>query len=536
MGFLSKQRLKKIFQFFSSIIQKIEVNKSGVFLWIIAFFSITFLRDFLENFIEQPDHIIDLNVHVEFTLFWVSLFLTLVIFLSFVSGQPVVKVSKLVIFGWLVTFIAPIIDLFYYYGRTFAMSYVKFNGLGNYFSFYSYNPSGFEATMGIRIEILVVLIFSGLYVLSRSKSWIRGIFASIGVYTIIFFYMAFPVFFRLGKKIFNITYKLNYPNDFSVAFIVILAILIPFYLYLCRKKKFLWLDVLKSSLTNFCRFRITKKDLLVLVNNIRPERMIHYMLLAILGIFTGLHYKGAIFTQVNVFNAALLLASIFFAWLYAVGVNDIYDVKIDKISNKTRPLSSGQISAGVYSVYIFIFFSLSLILASLVSFASISLIFYFLVAYSFIYSAPPFRFRKYLFIPNILIGLCSLLAFLFGASVVGMETFTLIPKNIAFLVFGAFTLASPLKDLKDWRGDLQEGIVTLPTLFGLKKAKILVGILIASVFLVLPIFIQNVYLWICAIVSAVIALFLVVKKNEKYVFGLWFIFALVFFYLILFRV
>ena len=66
----------------------------------------------------------------------------------------------------------------------------------------------------------------------------------------------------------------------------------------------------------------------------------------------------------------------------------------------------------------------------------------------------------------------EVLAVLFGVSLVaGINTFNLMPGNISFLIFVVFTLASTIKDLKDYEGDKEEKIRTIPTLFGLETGK-----------------------------------------------------------------
>ncbi|MFH1376409.1 MAG: UbiA family prenyltransferase [Candidatus Woesearchaeota archaeon] len=512
----------------NAFFSKIENIRAPILLWIVSFLSITLIRDFLENIIETPSLLLSWLHHFEFSFFWIALFFSITLFLAFVSKENISKVSKIVTFGWLITLIAPLLDAILYFNKHFIMTYIFNNILKNYFSFYNSSLFNFGATIGIKIEIAIICFMVGVYILSKTKSWIRTLISILGVYTIIFFYMALPAIFDFVLSIFNIDYTLKYPLDFFIILFVISVITIIIFLLINHGIKI-------QKFIDFKFFKINKKICLILLKNIRLFRTIHYSLLTLLGISLAIFYKNGNIMDLNILKIIFLLLSMIFAWLFAVGLNDLFDVKIDKISNKNRPLISGIINKETYKIYILLFFILSVLFAAFVNYYSTNLIIYFMIAYSFIYSAPPFRFRKYFLIPNVLIGLCSLLAVLFGASLIlGENTFSIIPSEIILLIFFIFTISSTLKDIKDYYGDKFNSIKTIPTIFGLNNGKRIIGILLAASFILVPIFYPIKYLIFVSIPFAVLAYLFVIKKNEKWIFILEFIFMVILIILLIF--
>jgi len=509
---------------FSRFVQKIKAIKALALLWIVSFVSITLIRDFLENYIESPGFVVNFLHHLEFSFGWFFVFFLATIFLAIISKDRIENTSKLVTFAWLVTLLPPIIDSIYYYGKEFTMQYVLSNPFANYVSYYGMNAFGYGATLGIKIEIFLVTLLAGLYVASKTRSWMRTIFAMFGVYTITFVYMAIPALYKSLANLFNWTYYLVYPRDLVIIFTALLLILIPIYLAMYGKKNSLGLVNEIKSLFKFKQFKINGRVVSTLFRNLRPYRVIHYVLLVFIGVVLALKYGGFGFEVVNLLHLFFLFLSIMFAWLFAVGVNDIFDVEIDKVSNRNRPLIRKAIDIENYKIFTFLFFVLAILFAGLVSFTAGGLILYFMIAYSFVYSAPPFRFRKYILIPNVIIGLCSLLAVLLGASLVSSEDFLVLPGMISLSVFLLFTFASILKDLKDYEGDKKEGVKTLATVFGLNSAKKIVGVFVGLSFLLIAFVLKIDYLMYVAIPFALLGYLFVVKKNEKWVFVLEFIF------------
>lgn len=503
-------------------------------LWIVGFLSLTFMRDFLENFIETPNIVLPLSMRYEFTVVWIVIFLALSIFMHFISRVSLVDVSKLVVFVFLITFIAPICDAIFYYGSDFQLGYVREHFLENYFTFFAWSPRGEAATIGIRIEIFLALWISALYTAAKTQSWLRATFAALGSYSILFVWMATPMLH--GPLVTLVSHipgfsgvadelaKLRYPAHVNLISTILFVVLSSIYIYMLGIRK-----VTKALKIDTSDIKLRMRDVGVIIKNIRPLRVIHFMVLVLLGYALGysMLWGNAIQSvKMDVLQIGILCAAIVFAWAFAVGINDIYDREIDAISNGDRPLIKGVINTQTYHFYALIFATISVLLALQVNNVSASIIFYFCVYYSYVYSAPPFRFRQYLFIPNIQIGVCCLLAVLLGMSAYfHAATFKFVPNGAALYIFLAFACASTLKDLKDYEGDKAAGICTLTTLLGPSRSRFFVAAMIATMFAAAPLFFQIHQLWIYSTLFAVLAFIATLQSKEKYIFIVWFIFA-----------
>ncbi len=155
-------------------------------------------------------------------------------------------------------------------------------------------------------------------------------------------------------------------------------------------------------------------------------------------------------------------------------MNDLVDIKIDKINAPTRPLASGAvkkqdalnlvIGLGVGSVAI----------ASLIS----TLTVYLTIAYLLIgvlYSVPKISLKDRSFAKTIMIAIGGLTTALIGSSSAGLfeERSTIAAITFMALIF----VTSPINDLADYSGDKKYGKKTIPIVIG-KKNTVLVAIIL----------------------------------------------------------
>ena len=223
--------------------------------------------------------------------------------------------------------------------------------------------------------------------------------------------------------------------------------------------------------------------------------------------YTLLILYGTILFQLPVSLTALFLVifAINFAWIFSVGINDYYDIEIDKVINPNRPLVSGDLTKkdvkGFYLFFVIMAMIFSFICSLLSTFWIIILVGIYLLL-GILYSTPPMRIKMRTSLSTIVIGLSCFITILSGGALILLtENFTLIPIDNTELIFASSTIGiiafivSLAKDLKDIPGDKAAGIPTLPIKYGPKKtAKILLifGLISFSVFLIYPIF-DNIY-------------------------------------------
>lgn len=178
----------------------------------------------------------------------------------------------------------------------------------------------------------------------------------------------------------------------------------------------------------------------------------------------------------RLFDANLFLLVLSTVFIAAAGyiINDYYDVKIDFI-NKPKRVVVGRIlkRRGVMVAH------------SILNFFGISIAFYLSVWVGLISVGAAFflwwysnQLKRLPFIGNFFIGVLT------GASIylVGVyyQQQVYLINTYAFFAFSITLIREIVKDMEDLKGDADFGCRTLPVLFGIRKTKVFVYILIAA--------------------------------------------------------
>jgi geranylgeranylglycerol-phosphate geranylgeranyltransferase len=150
----------------------------------------------------------------------------------------------------------------------------------------------------------------------------------------------------------------------------------------------------------------------------------------------------------------------------ANAMNDSFDIEIDRINRPDRPLPLGVLTprdaqwmwilVSLVSIGLNIFINIS---ALLIVVFSILLLYY--------YSA---RLKRTIIVGNVVVGLMTGMAFIYGGAVIGRIDRAVIPALFAFLVNFSREL---VKDVEDIEGDRRELAITLPVKYGSRPALIL---------------------------------------------------------------
>jgi 4-hydroxybenzoate polyprenyltransferase len=155
------------------------------------------------------------------------------------------------------------------------------------------------------------------------------------------------------------------------------------------------------------------------------------------------------------------------------GLNQIYDLEIDRINKPRRPLPSGRLSLARGWQFTWVTFAISFVLAWLVAPGGRHECFWLVVAATIMtcmYSMPPFRTKALGIWANVTIAiprgvLLKVAGWSSVKTIFGEE-----PWYIG-AIFGLFLLgASTTKDFADMEGDRRGGCRTLPILYGVKRA------------------------------------------------------------------
>ena len=174
------------------------------------------------------------------------------------------------------------------------------------------------------------------------------------------------------------------------------------------------------------------------------------------------------------------------------GINQIYDLPIDRINKPNRPIPSGRMTIKEAWVVSGLFFVLAWVLAWLVTpYGTNEHSCFWLVVIAsiltYMYSAPPFRTKRLGILANITVAIPrGLLLKVAGWSAV-KTIFGLEPWFIGS-IFGLFLLgATSTKDFSDMKGDAVDGCRTLPIVYGPKKAAWMISPFFVFPFLLIPI-------------------------------------------------
>ncbi len=160
----------------------------------------------------------------------------------------------------------------------------------------------------------------------------------------------------------------------------------------------------------------------------------------------------------------------------ANAINDYFDIEIDRINRPRRPLPAGLLSPSAARMVAFSLFALALALAAFLGPQSL-LIVGVSVPLVYAYSAV---FKTTAVWGNLIVGLISGLAFIFGGTVAGNLKQAWMPFLFAFVINWAREI---IKDIEDMPGDRQARAQTLPIRYGVPAARRLIIALLTGLIL-----------------------------------------------------
>ncbi len=458
--------------------------------WLAGFGGIVFVRFLLEN-LSNPSSsgslTTDAATLVHYALFYLAATLLIALILHWFSGKPALAVMKFTLFGLLITWLPPLIDLAARGGQGSVMAYLfspkplLWQQLISFFG--PLTLSGI--TLGIRIEVAIICLVAGLFVYSAKRQIVVSVLAALAVYAVLFVLLALPAVVGLmcvscqtGSSVLaywhttlassaislnflHPTIRLSESRAFEIYFDVAMAQL--FYL-------------LALAAGMILAWRAHKNAVIHIWKNSRFLRVIHYFLLIVLGMLLA-QAPAMSRNWVLATTLIMLFLSFYFSWMFAVGTNDIADVGIDQISNQDRPLVTGSVNAEVMKGYNWIFLLLSLTAGFLAGHNTFFLVLAFTAVY-YVYSMPPLRLKRIIGLSVALVALAGVCAAMAGFLFWNWDkSVSAIPLQYALLLFLVLFLTVNFKDLKDVDGDRQEGILTVPVLLGKRTGTTVVLVL-----------------------------------------------------------
>lgn len=497
--------------FIRNFINKIENSDQSILFHFFSFLAIITLRNLIECFSDHTPILAMRFFH--YYLSYAVLALNIIILLHCFTKEEVKKLTRIVLSAYIFILLGPLLDLAISLGQGFNISYflpgIHKNLLSKFLTFFGdYRSSG--VTPGIRIEIAIILIATFVYVRFKTTSYIKSFFSVLTLYSLLFFYFCLPIIINFFLQLTGFNFKYS---DILMTYIYLLlfvVFLIVFYLVENR-------DLLKNIL----------KD-------IRPYRILHFQLMFVAGILLFPLKISEIFIDAkDILAMVVALLAILFACLVAIIINNISDKRTDKANKRENILLKKKMDLTQYKIFALF----SILLMALYALAVDFIFFFLLLCFAgnyYLYSMPPFRFKKLLFFSKFIISLNSVILAIAGFIFAGGNFFEF-PHNLTF--YFIVILAFPLQfiDIKDYVGDKEEGIKTLPVVMGLVPSKIFIGISFLLAYIMMPFILRLPQILPVAVAAGAVQVFLINKKNyrEKWVF-IWYLSGLVafFFYIL----
>ncbi len=211
--------LQKIQSLFMRLVRHVEEHPAPLRRYFQLFFAILALRLSLEFF--SSHRLFSLADVLHIGLWFLFIVLAFLVQLRLFSGESIVKVTKLVVVGFTIALTAPIIDLLVSGGVGAKMNYLALNSWSQVL--YAYVTLGGPsmsrgATLGIRIEIILLVLASFNYVRTKRGSVWWGIAASLSIYMVLFLSGAVPRLLGMLVDVWPLQYG---PEDNSTALLLL---------------------------------------------------------------------------------------------------------------------------------------------------------------------------------------------------------------------------------------------------------------------------------------------------------------------------
>jgi len=380
-----------------------------------------------------------------------------ILIISLIAKTDIVKTTIIASSGFILIILPPLIDRLIFL-RNFPYEYIlPREFIKNIFTFFLFTP---KAGRGILVEIAAILGLASFYVLIKSRSLLRALLTGLALYLLV----GLSVTPRLYLPIPSMTNLLIWQYRHIIYF--------SFYFGL------------SIILGIFFLYRINKALPKALLKELSSFRTLHFILMVTVGIYFKKTLSLLSFPDFLYILAGIFLIVI--VWLSTLLINSVYDLPIDRISNPNRPLVKGEINPSLYFNLSFVFSIIALVVSVVLGIIPFMLTIISLLS-SLAYSMPPLRLRKRLF-STLFIGWGSSLAFFIGyfnhtrILEISINSDAIL---LAILIFIAFSIGPMTKDLKDYQGDLQHGVKTFFTVYGMEKGTKIVAVLL-GVSLLIP--------------------------------------------------
>lgn len=292
--------LRKIQALFEKVVDRIEGNPAPASRYFMLFFAILAVRLALEFFSTQRLFSLDDILHIG--LWFAFIVLAFMLQLNLFSGVPMQRVARLVVVSFTIALTAPVIDLILRGGVGAKMNYLAINSWADVWHAYlTIGGASLSrgATLGIRIEIFLLVIASFNYLRTKTGSLPKAFLGTVCIYTVLFLSGTVPRLLGWIVERFQLTYQ---PDDRStVLFLLVLDLLLVFFILARHSGR--WMGLIFRSIpwgavalaaVNFAIGAVLALNAYPGIWTLHPTTLFWFPLLAGLGLalaaFAGLHH------------------------------------------------------------------------------------------------------------------------------------------------------------------------------------------------------------------------------------------------------
>jgi len=488
-------------------IERLETSTLHWSWLLVTWLSFIVLRNLLEGVL-GPSHAIGftyfasqsaLMVLDHFVLFYASVFLSITVILSALTGERAGRVMRAMVPAWIIVLIPPFVDFLVTFGEGYRISYIlSLNSV--LVEFFDPRTALVRISPGQRIEVLLACLLAASYVGLKTKRWWRAIPAFVAVYLAIGLHGVLPsLFARLAWWMRHDLAGAGVPVALTAAGGYAGSAAAAAYdaafrsggIVLEESRKLALLFLTTATALGWVVYgRAAPRSEQTLRFGFRPLRALHYLGMTAFGLAFGwMLFAGEGVRLGSGGDTLGMLGTLFavlFAFLASVALNDLCDEQSDRRSGEPRPLALGMATRRETAIQSGVFATLALLFAINVSYATF-LIIALCLGLSFVYSAPPVRLKRVPLLATLLLGVLSYLAVVAGFSALaGERAFVLFPPTVGWLLVLAFAAAFTAKDLKDVEGDRATGTFTIPVLLGPRAGRIVTAALVLIAYLLAP--------------------------------------------------
>lgn len=413
--------------------------------------------------------------------FYLPQFLGMVFLLRLFTGERIRRLLNLSIWGFFIILFPPVYD-FVLMGRAENYGYIPGHMLQEFItSFYLRFPSQFPHQMGdgMVIQFIAIFALATFYVLVKTRSVLRAA-------------LFFGVFYFLAPLLVtpDVSPLLGTVSEYSF----FRGISARRALATVRLFQYVLSTVLVGLLTVLL---VWKRRVLSLLRSASLPPTGHFMLMTFIGVIVsgeiGLSGLAGLPISPQLAMVGMALLAVFFIQQYAVWINHVYDLDIDRVVHRERALPSGIMDVATARQLAVLFAVAAVGMSFTAGWPAVIVVC--CIVLGTIYSAPPLRLRTSI-LASMFVGAGSSLVFLYGALLPSPANLsytgyfnTYVPAvswdviALAVLIFAVFSVAPLIRQLKDVEGDRRAGVRTIFTVYGRERGIQIAAILVFLSFL-----------------------------------------------------